>query len=90
MFLAEIERYVNQLYDVKTTSEFLVWEKSRKMSMTNPPVESLPPRLTLVQRVVVVPPQHEEGDDIDDPALPAEAAFRPLSFAEVSPSLRCT
>ena len=85
VFLAEIERYVNQLYEVKTTADYLEWEQRRKLSMTQPQPEPLPPRFNFVQRVVVVPPQHEEGDDIDDPSLPTDAAFRPLSCAEVSP-----
>jgi hypothetical protein len=82
-FLAVIEAYVNKLYTLKTAADYLAWDQARRMQMGQPVVEPLPPRLAIIQRVVVVPPQHEEGDEVEDPDLPSDAALRPLSCAEV-------
>ncbi|KAK7091010.1 outer dynein arm-docking complex subunit 1-like isoform X2 [Littorina saxatilis] len=83
VFLAEIERFVNQLHDLKTAGEYIAWDTKRRMSMTTYTIEPMAPRLTLVQRVLVVPPIHEEGDDVEDPTLPPEASVRPLSCDEM-------
>ncbi|KAL8583231.1 hypothetical protein ACOMHN_013786 [Nucella lapillus] len=83
-FTAEIEHYINKIYDLRTLTDFLVYDNARKSPHMPLPPEPLPPRLAFVQRVVVVPPHHEEADDVDDAALPTEAAFRPLERPEIS------
>ena len=86
MFLAEIEAYVNKLDSLKAVQDFIAWDTNRRLTVGASSVpDPLPPRLPIVQRVVVVPPVYEDGSDVeDDHTLPHEATFRPLSCDEVT------
>lgn len=76
--MSEIEKYVNKLAEIQTYVGYKLWEWKRRNSITPCPVVPLPPRLCVVHRLNVMPPEDKGDDD-----QVAEASRRPLSRLEV-------
>lgn len=80
-YFAEIEQYVNKLWECQNFVEFKAFEDRRKESVVAPPpAKKRPPRLRLMSRVVVVPPDFVEKEeeltesavDLHSKAIPRE------------------
>lgn len=73
VFFAEVEQYVNKLFEVQNFVEFLTFqEKRRQTVLGSGGVRERPPRLHLVSTVTVLPPAH--ADEPSDALLRTTSA----------------
>ena len=68
---------------MKTSVEYMAWARVQSASLIATSVEQLPPRIAITKRVVVVPPQLDENDEIVDADGITESSIYPLSRDEV-------